>query len=319
MRTLAGGLPSVVEADTESDDQDDQPVASTSTSPPAAPVLMQTPTKRPRGRPRKHPLPIPSTPPPDLPSIAVIANTPAATPLTPADAPLPRSPSPSTNSTSADSTASSSLAPLTPSDTASNHADSKGKGRSPKRLLDLDADDDENHPSSSGPDIAGGVAETRSAKRRAGAKNQFDEHVYDAISSSGSTPAYTTSCRPPTSFSSTSLSSTDLSSGDLDLDEAEVGVALLVTPNQKRAGAAAVPSPTPRLTRRQRKQLGLPKPRAVTAKLLKAKPKRVILTVNGQRPGGGTATPKEEVLSDEQWVKNGSGRLDVRGFRELRI
>ena len=72
------------------------------------------------------------------------------------------------------------------------------------------------------------------------------------------------------------------------------------------------------LTRRQRKQLGLSKPRL----------KRVILTVNGKRPPGagprtGEATDAgastEGGRAEHEWVKNGSGRLDMRGFKELKI
>jgi len=72
------------------------------------------------------------------------------------------------------------------------------------------------------------------------------------------------------------------------------------------------------LTRRQRKQLGLPKSHL----------KRVILTVNGKRPTGAgpklgesidVGTGAERLSAEHEWVKNGSGRLDVRGFKELKI
>lgn len=67
------------------------------------------------------------------------------------------------------------------------------------------------------------------------------------------------------------------------------------------------------LTRRERKRLGLPK----------SHPRRVILKVNGQRPGVRAAV--EESMQppglppEQAWTKNGNGRMDVRGFRELKI
>lgn len=68
------------------------------------------------------------------------------------------------------------------------------------------------------------------------------------------------------------------------------------------------------LTRRERKKLGLPKPR----------PRRVILKVNGQRPGSirppaASSDAAEPAPGDQAWAKNGSGRMDTRGFRELKI
>lgn len=69
------------------------------------------------------------------------------------------------------------------------------------------------------------------------------------------------------------------------------------------------------LTRRERRKLGLPKPR----------PRRVILKVNGQRPGSARTAAEESMQSstlptvEQAWTTNGSGRMDVRGFRELKI
>lgn len=61
------------------------------------------------------------------------------------------------------------------------------------------------------------------------------------------------------------------------------------------------PEPQPvvqRLTRRQRKALGLPKSGNASARV----------AVSARRGGG-----------ESEWAKNGSGRMDVRGFRELKI
>lgn len=72
------------------------------------------------------------------------------------------------------------------------------------------------------------------------------------------------------------------------------------------------PEPERPLTRRQRKALGLPKLRSAYASAGK-------ITIPGGRfkQGAATFTPEQE--QDEEWQKNGTGRLDVRGFRELKI
>ena len=81
-----------------------------------------------------------------------------------------------------------------------------------------------------------------------------------------------------------------------------------------------------RLTRRQRKKLGLPK----------ARPAHVGSTVARTRsagkiviPGGKCDKPSSKATvadgseddpeANAEWRKNGTGRLDVRGFRELKI
>ncbi|KAJ6507481.1 hypothetical protein DFH09DRAFT_1265046 [Mycena vulgaris] len=62
------------------------------------------------------------------------------------------------------------------------------------------------------------------------------------------------------------------------------------------------------MTRRQRKQLGLPKTRAAAVAATKGAGKIVI-------PGG----RYEGTGESGEWRRNGTGRLDVRGFRELKI
>ncbi|KAJ3891285.1 hypothetical protein GG344DRAFT_88346 [Lentinula edodes] len=73
------------------------------------------------------------------------------------------------------------------------------------------------------------------------------------------------------------------------------------------------PSPAPRpLTRRQRKKLGLPKPRNIPVSG-KGVGKIVI-------PGGkSTNSLSRDTSSTAEWTANGNGRVDVRGFRELKI
>jgi hypothetical protein len=106
--------------------------------------------------------------------------------------------------------------------------------------------------------------------------------------------------------------------------------------NGDAGGGGGKPKPLTPLTRRQRKKLGLPKsPRLAAASRAqspataatntagevgkKTRMRRVILKVNGQWPGA--IIPQDGGGEDEekQWVKNGAGKLDSRGFRELRI
>ncbi|CAL1697712.1 unnamed protein product [Somion occarium] len=70
------------------------------------------------------------------------------------------------------------------------------------------------------------------------------------------------------------------------------------------------PEPDRRLTRRERKRLGLPKPRAHSTKVSAGK---IVI------PGGRFRSKQGTSSGAEEWQKNGTGRLDVRGFRELKI
>lgn len=98
---------------------------------------------------------------------------------------------------------------------------------------------------------------------------------------------------PPSSSASASISMTKTASKEKEKD--------------KKAVKVKAP------TRRERKKLGTPKAR------------RVILKVNGQRPGAirpvGAQTEEGQVQGqgEPSWAANGSGRVDMRGFRELKI
>ncbi|KAL0952860.1 hypothetical protein HGRIS_007082 [Hohenbuehelia grisea] len=81
-----------------------------------------------------------------------------------------------------------------------------------------------------------------------------------------------------------------------------------------RGGAAAV-SDRP-LTRRQRKALGLPKPRAA---LGASGAGRIVIPGGRYRQRAGDDDGEGEAREDEEWRRNGTGRVDVRGFRELKI
>ena len=74
------------------------------------------------------------------------------------------------------------------------------------------------------------------------------------------------------------------------------------------------PSPEPpRLTRRERKRLGLPRTRNVRASAGK------IIIPGGRFKGRQPASTNTSSEGSEEWQKNGTGRVDVRGFRELKI
>ncbi|KAI9507881.1 hypothetical protein F5148DRAFT_1284653 [Russula earlei] len=71
-----------------------------------------------------------------------------------------------------------------------------------------------------------------------------------------------------------------------------------------------VPAPAPpRLTKRERKAAGLPRHRGSAGKIV----------IPGGRFRGASATTQGSENADGEWVRNGTGRVDVRGFRELRI
>jgi hypothetical protein len=72
------------------------------------------------------------------------------------------------------------------------------------------------------------------------------------------------------------------------------------------------PEPEKRLTRRQRKALGLPKSRSAQISAGK-------ITIPGGQFKKATTTSTSKAKEDEEWQRNGTGRLDVRGFRELKI
>ncbi|KAJ7278928.1 hypothetical protein C8J57DRAFT_1304978, partial [Mycena rebaudengoi] len=84
-------------------------------------------------------------------------------------------------------------------------------------------------------------------------------------------------------------------------EEMEERVVEVVTTVGKGGKAGAGAGGVRPLTRRQRKALGLPKTRTGTGGAGK------IVIPGGRYEGGGTG----------EWTRNGTGRLDVRGFREL--
>ncbi|KAL4070160.1 hypothetical protein V8B97DRAFT_1871712 [Scleroderma yunnanense] len=98
---------------------------------------------------------------------------------------------------------------------------------------------------------------------------------------------------------------------------------------------AMTPPPEPRrpMTRRQRKALGLPKPKSALLAKRASAGKIVIPGGRFKKVAGAGATKSvavreagddngdddESNVQDGEWRHNGTGRLDVRGFRELKI
>jgi OTU domain-containing protein 3 len=132
------------------------------------------------------------------------------------------------------------------------------------------------------------------------------------------------------------LSATGSTSSSETSSEVASEVSSLSTSPSPAPEPAVVPAATPKkparfphphavhgekaLTRRQRKALGLPKQRRA------APPPGVsagkIVIPGGRwtgRPLPPVAAGGTESEADEEWRRNGTGRLDVRGFRELKI
>ncbi|KAL7278488.1 hypothetical protein ACG7TL_007487 [Trametes sanguinea] len=124
---------------------------------------------------------------------------------------------------------------------------------------------------------------------------------------------------------------------DTDMDTPDLSASGSSAESVSSLSSISSPEPTPPppdppaekpLTRRQRKKLGLPKPRAAavastTARTTRSAGKIVIPGGRFQKPASKAATAdetsEEDPEANAEWRKNGTGRLDVRGFRELKI
>lgn len=205
--------------------------------------------------------------------------------------PLPRSPSPSSQASShLTSTSTSSL--LTPDDhTRLPSNPTIRDDRSPKRSLDESELDSDRDPLSNGKRLKSGISAIYLAS--------LDDDDLSELSSLPPTPVPRSRCTTPSRGASP----------------------LCHVSNQDNTPSSpAAPSADRPLTRRQRKALGLPKPRGPTA--------GKIIIPGGKHPkrqGKGWVVVSEDErdassqTEDKEWVKNGTGRMDVRGFKELRI
>lgn len=281
VRNLAGphdGIPDVVESPPPGDLPEDPTPKPPSSSKPA-----YKPKSKPqsRGRPPNSKLAISETraaTPPEVPSTSICPPTPAGEVD---DQTMGSRPS----SRASSSSLSSAPSPITPTEEASaslSPPSPKGKGRSPKRSIE-DTEDGGVLPQT----IESGRVE---AKRRSRESCFADELSPSPTESPLSPPSPSPQSTPSSRSSSPAPTST-------------------TSAPQLRSSTRAVKR-EPILTRRQRKKLGLPKSRS--------QPQRVVLTVQGSRPGQSNSAGQEGEGSRE-WIEKGVGRLDVRGFRELKI
>ena len=177
--------------------------------------------------------------------------------------------------------------------------------RSPKRTFDESS-------ASGGEDADGREGREKRSRTRAGSEAVAGGHDMDVdVDGEAEASPDTPGLSAPGTSSSSEMSS-----------EASDG-----TPSTSPSPAPEVaPVPVPpvsasapkALTRRQRKALGLPKPRSALGPPGASAGKIVI--PGGRwtgRPMPTAATADAE--ADEEWRRNGTGRLDVRGFRELKI
>ncbi|TCD64864.1 hypothetical protein EIP91_003568 [Steccherinum ochraceum] len=215
-----------------------------------------------------------------LPTSALAAETTPALPLTPTQVPLPvsRSPSPDTFSHGPLSSRSSIL-PSTPTEIMRAY-------RSPKRTFDeSSASSEESHQ---------GIAK----RPKPGSQLSQTDSLPDIVPTT--TPEDDVSIDVDDDLDTPSLSAASPASSS----------SLSSVPSP--AGSPE-PQPAPKpLTRRQRKQLGLPKQRPALVGSARASAGKIVIP-------GGKFRPKSNGETEEEWMKNGTGRVDVRGFRELKI
>ena len=256
-------------------------------SPRKPPSKVKPKVTKPISKVSQIPAAVPVTARPDVAATVLSIEPGPSLPLTPSQVPLPasRSPSPDTFS-QAPLSSRSSILPSTPISMVRAY-------RSPKRTFD--------ESSASSEDSHQGLA------KRAKPASQLSQTDSISVIAPTSTPEVDISV--------------DLD--DADLDTPSLSAASPASPASSSSlssvpSPAASPPPEPQpvqkpLTRRQRKQLGLPKPRPAVVGSAKASAGKIII------PGGRYKPKAKTEQEEEEWVKNGTGRVDVRGFRELKI
>ncbi|KAF9022831.1 cysteine proteinase [Hymenopellis radicata] len=113
----------------------------------------------------------------------------------------------------------------------------------------------------------------------------------------------------------------DLDAELSELSEEEEETPSLSPDSPGRAStSSSSPEPQPKLTRRQRKKLGLPKQYKLKSPPPRGTGAGVIRIPGGRHPSQVSVRVKQEEMDGEgEWTTNGAGRVDVRGFRELKI
>jgi OTU domain-containing protein 3 len=108
---------------------------------------------------------------------------------------------------------------------------------------------------------------------------------------------------------------------DADVDDADTPALSETASLSPISSPSPSPSPPPvpataaprRLTKRERKAAGLPRPRGSAGKIV-IPGGRFRVGDDGKGEGDGHRADVQG-----EWARNGTGRVDVRGFRELRI
>ncbi|KAF8063988.1 hypothetical protein FPV67DRAFT_1697873 [Lyophyllum atratum] len=219
--------------------------------------------------------------------------------------------------------------PLPPSSSALPHLHPRTK-QSPKRALDTTGDDSEcsaasssskrsrttrsrSRPSSSYAQAphTPGMMDVERDSMTDGTPSLSPPSSAASSSSAASTPS--SSLAPPSPPSSSASSLSPASSPEPEIEQPDNHVLPVIhSPARDRP-----------MTRRQRKALGLPKPRAALGVGVGAG--RIVIPGGrfrrGVGVGGGVGEEGGEGGEGEggEWVRNGTGRVDVRGFRELKI
>ena len=111
---------------------------------------------------------------------------------------------------------------------------------------------------------------------------------------------------------------------DADADDADTPALSETASLSPVSSPSPSPSPPPgsapaprRLTKRERKAAGLPRPRGSAGKIVI--PGGRFRPTGAGAPAGRGADSRARANVDGEWMRNGTGRVDVRGFRELRI
>ena len=290
IRNLKGphtGIPDVVERSGDSGPPSPVPQKAKQKSASKQSSRVTTPTKRKDRKSAQKPV-----------KIAAISPTPP--PRAPAEIPLPLSRSPSPVDSSEVPSSSLTTPPPYPMMPSISSLLEPRPYRSPKRTFDESSASSHSETSETAPKRARGInpSPSRLSQDVAPPEQQQEDDSDADVDVSMAEPDADTPGLSPSGFSS------------------ESSLSPLSSPSP------SPPPPEKPLTRRQRKALGLPKPRAHVVGGKNASAGKIVI------PGGKFKSKKDgqKVIKEEpdddanaEWAKNGTGRVDVRGFRELRI
>ncbi|RPD53610.1 cysteine proteinase [Lentinus tigrinus ALCF2SS1-6] len=178
----------------------------------------------------------------------------------------------------------------------------------------------------------------RSPKRtfdESSASSQMSESSQSAAKRTKSSSRATSTSRTLNGDDTTpsSLPNNDMNVDTEDMDTPDLSASASSPESVSSLSSISSPEPTPpppepekRLTRRQRKALGLPKERPALVGSTAARTRsagKIVIPGGKFQKSSSKATVGEGSEDDPdanaEWRKNGTGRLDVRGFRELKI